>query len=105
LKFPGSLAGTGSDQRCSAAVVDTRDLSPWILKEINAKLESLKGMPMEEIATIMDKFSEELLTRDNLTRRDIDIIQGLLNDTFGPKGEIIIRIYVWGCYIKIHIRW
>ena len=72
---------------------------------MNTKLESLKGMPMEEIAVIMDKNVEEMLTRDNLTDRDVDILKGLLSDDFGPKGEIIIRIRVWGCYIEIHIRW
>ena len=94
-----------SAQRCSAAVLDTRNLSPGILKELNTKLYSLKGLPMEEIAVIMDKAVEEILTRDNLTRSDVSILQGLLADTFGAKGEIIIRIKVWGCYIEIHIRW
>ncbi|CAG9810997.1 unnamed protein product [Chironomus riparius] len=94
-----------SSQRCSAAVLDTRDLSPWILKEMNEKLYSLKGMPMEEIAVIMDKAVEEMMTRDNLTRRDADILQALMADSFEPRGEIIIRIKVWGCYIEIHIRW
>ena len=62
-------------------------------------------MQFEEIAVIMDKFVGQFLNQKNLPPRDVNILKAILSDNFRPNSAISVRVFVWGCFIVIHLKW
>ena len=103
--FQESQAGGGTNQGCTVSVTNIKNLTPWVLEDMTDKMKTLKGMPIDEIAGIMDNYTEGMITNDNLIPADIDILQAVLANNYGPNGELILRIYIWDCFITLYIKW
>jgi hypothetical protein len=83
-----------------------KDLSPWIIKDINDELEKRKDKPFDELVAKMNDLVAKIEKDKKTSDRDLMILDQFLNgDNFANRGEIDITIKAWGCYIRIYIKW